>query len=247
MWLCLLRSTESPCCVDETGTKWLAPAAHTHGALLPPFELAGRFAVKMAGNEGRTVRELAAAAGVLLLQVSWAAEDAMHRLKYTSQAEKVPGWSACDMLDPTVGDSTWFIAWCAQLAQAAGVLIVFSKTYRNKLETSLRSALRKEAGAILERKAEDPNFRIYVLDPDKGQSQGYAAMRGLLIDGKQFENADGWEKWFIKWTGKSRTPEVRIFACARMLPHPHPHPHIRPSGFRFLPIATPLLFAAPYR
>ena len=42
-----------------------------------------------------------------------------------------------------------------------------SASYREKVESNPRAALRQEADAILKRKDEDSGFRVYVLDPDE--------------------------------------------------------------------------------
>ena len=134
----------------------------------------------------------------LLMQITWAAEDAMLRLKYARQIGRVPGWRATDMLDPTVNDAQWLDEWRAQLADSAGVLIIRSETYRVKFESNPRSALRKEARAIMERKEADSSFKVYALDPGNS-SQGITSIRGLLLDGKLEEGYLGWNKWVNKW------------------------------------------------
>jgi len=157
----------------------------------------------MAGNLGLSVRERAIADGTLLMQITWAGEDAMQRAKYASQIGKVPGWLASDMLDPTVNDAKWLDEWLAQLADSAGVLIIRSETYREKFESNPRSALRKEARAIMKRKAADSSFKIYALDPGNS-SQGCTSIRGLLLDEKLEEGYLGWNKWANKWIDTTR-------------------------------------------
>lgn len=83
----------------------------------------------------------------------------------------------------------WWGEWKRKLYEAEGAIVLFTDHYRNNFS----EALKKEGGAILERMNAEPNFRLFVVDPDKANGEN-APMIGANIRDRAQRMGDV-EKW----------------------------------------------------
>jgi hypothetical protein len=96
--------------------------------------------------------------------------------------------------------SDWFTAWSEKLFQASGVVILYTKTYREKFHQG--TALRQEANAILKKLEADPSFLMYVLDPHTEHASGVHhnasdVCINLQRHASVMGDLEGWQK-FVK-------------------------------------------------
>lgn len=96
--------------------------------------------------------------------------------------------------------SKWFQAWSEKLFQASGVVILYTKKYREKFHQV--TALRQEANAILKKCEADPSFLMYVLDPHTEHASGVHHTASDVCTNLQrhasvMGDIEGWQK-FVK-------------------------------------------------
>lgn len=128
---------------------------------------------------------------VLLMQISFASEDAMEVLKYRDFIQQYSSDGRfCELIECSVMDSSWLPRWKDKLAECGGALIVFSDAYRAKLGKK-GTPLAKEAAALRARRDADPAFRLYVLDP-RTPGHGPADLGHLLRRGEVSMNEKAW-------------------------------------------------------
>lgn len=93
---------------------------------------------------------------------------------------------------------SWFSEWKRKLDNAQGAIVLFTNNYRNNFS----EALKKEGGAILDRKKADGSFRLFVVDPDEATGGQNAPMVGanIRMGAKQMGAVDTWEKFVTSTT-----------------------------------------------
>jgi len=135
-----------------------------------------------------------------LLHVSFAREDLDVLCTYYDVISEKCGVQAglnvkmAGLLNQSVDDFTWFDRWLLQLVRAHGIVIIKSKKYMEKVSKNVKtSALAREAQAIMFRMKLDPDFRVYVLDPEAFHN-GPNDLRCWLMDNETRMNAEGWNK-----------------------------------------------------
>lgn len=146
------------------------------------------------------------------IQISFAWEDAGERHRYAQKVDRdCEGWMTSALLDQVVLDRSWLPKWEEQLKDASAVLIIVSEKYAEKLHSTTRdgpSCLMAEAQAIIERQENDPEFRVYALDPSK---PGHTAndLKELLSKNEREAN-------FLGWQSMVQSPVVDLPGGVRM-------------------------------
>ena len=152
-------------------------------------------------GRGKAVGPTKMVTPIRLLQSSFAAVDSLAMMKFRDgvmQAKEEYGYAFIELLPGSVADQDWFSRWLEQLDKCAGVVILATKAYWEKIETNpFDCACAKEATAILDRVERDPALKVFVMDPDT-PNQGYNDLLMLLKDDEDGMNFTGWRKWILK-------------------------------------------------
>jgi len=129
------------------------------------------------------------------LQMTFTSDDEVHANNYRDMVNtNTSGWRASDRLianNDGMTSSSCFEIWKRDLNQASGCLVVFTTNYRTCVTSYARTALRKQAKAILTRIRRDRRFRLFVLDPDS-VGQDYANLKLYLELDVQSMNVVRW-------------------------------------------------------
>ena len=127
------------------------------------------------------------------MHASFGSRSALQLMKYQTHIRKA-GWEHTDPITDGVDDGSWKFMWKAALCSSQAVLVLNNKEYRAKVANGPESPLAVEAYYILQHLGKHPDFRVYVLDPEKPE-QGPASIRALLLDGVSEINLGGWKKF----------------------------------------------------
>jgi hypothetical protein len=129
------------------------------------------------------------------LQMTFTSSDEVHVNNYRDMVNThTSGWRASDRLIANNDDMSswsWFERWQRDLDRASGCLVVFTTNYRTCVTSHARTALRKQAKAILTRIRRDRRFKLFVLNPDS-VGQDYANLKLYLELDVQSMNVVQW-------------------------------------------------------
>ena len=131
------------------------------------------------------------------MQMSWASEDGLQVALYKEAFENHCAWStrghwkSTPLLNPAVKDKDWKRLWKGQLDLCEGVLVVNSKTYRQKITAPREGPLAWESERILEWHESGPNRTVLVLDPEVA-GQDPNSLSSILAAQLPVVNADNW-------------------------------------------------------
>ena len=140
------------------------------------------------------------------MHISYSREDAELVIRVQDAAHKA-SWQLSGVMSNQGGD--WFEAWVTLLRKAAGVCVFFTEGNRDVLNNQgvgymekfvarmqaqgKDAALHREAMAILEVKAQRPDFKIYVVDGVSFLPEQLAF--NLMNDAPSFGPVDKWENF----------------------------------------------------
>eukprot|EP00747_Dinoflagellata_sp_TGD_P171495 gnl/TRDRNA2_/TRDRNA2_205721_c0_seq1.p1 gnl/TRDRNA2_/TRDRNA2_205721_c0~~gnl/TRDRNA2_/TRDRNA2_205721_c0_seq1.p1 ORF type:complete len:355 (+),score=45.14 gnl/TRDRNA2_/TRDRNA2_205721_c0_seq1:87-1151(+) len=138
---------------------------------------------------------------------SFATPDAIRMSQCSEEVNKSRYWEHARLMPVGQCDNGWKMAWQDELARSSAAYVLFTDSYRKKIESKSRNvkecALLWEARMIQERADADADFRVYVLVDDKA-GNGPRDLKVLLESGGRHFNVAMWTAFIEEHTKTSR-------------------------------------------